>query len=125
MQPAKWLCLDKSKNTLQLKRTEALVLYCLQQNELITKQMIVNTEYKYCTEQSVTKFKVRPHTYGHGLKFQSGNGKNNNQMVERVVESGRVKVNLLAYNELSVPPAKARKGLHVVAYSQRRQTTAV
>lgn len=59
--------------------------------------MIVNTEYKYCTEQSVTKIKVRPHSYGHGLKCQSGEGKNNNQMVERVVESRRVKVKLLAY----------------------------
>lgn len=64
--------------------------------------MIVNTEYKYCTEQSVICHKVQsPYSHRHSLKCQSGKGKTTtrirNQMVERVVESRRVKVNLLTH----------------------------
>lgn len=107
MQPANWLCLDKSKNTLQLKRTKGLVLYfctvySLQQNELITNHSKHRIQILYWTICNLSQSSKSVHTVTDTVESAKvGRGtrttRTRNQMVERVVESRRVKVNLVAH----------------------------
>lgn len=98
----KWLCLDKSKNTLQLKRTKALVLYCSQQNELITNHSKHGIQILYWTICNLSQSSKSVRTVTDTVESAKvGRGttttRTRNQMVERVVESRRVKVKLVAH----------------------------